>query len=183
VADFPGFGISGYRTLAGEVQWIPLDPAITVFLGGNNSGKSNILRLVHEHMGGIFHSLKEGQALNTFNPRVDAPRDRGDVGLRVVWALDVHTALHDSEAVRHDLVRVLELLELNELGFSALPFKSASLSEPLAIDPRFAQALPPSRELRGGDTGDWNFSGEGLHSRGLYGTGCSGSSRGEPVCC
>jgi hypothetical protein len=92
VADFPGFGISGYRTLAGEVQWIPLNPAITVFLGGNNSGKSNILRLVHEHMGGIFHSLKEGQALNTFNPRVDAPRDRGHVGLRVVWALDVHTA-------------------------------------------------------------------------------------------
>lgn len=80
VAAFPGFGISGYRTLAGEVQWIPLDPAITVFLGGNNSGKSNILRLMHEHMGGIFRSLKESQALNSFNPRVDAPRDRATSG-------------------------------------------------------------------------------------------------------
>ena len=51
MAVFPGFGVSGYRTLSVAVQWIPLDAAVTVFLGGNNSGKSNILRLVHSHMG------------------------------------------------------------------------------------------------------------------------------------
>lgn len=213
MAAFPGFGISGYRTLAGEVQWIPLDPAITVFLGGNNSGKSNILRLMDLYMGGIFRSLKEGQALNSFDPRIDAPRDVGDIGLRVLWPLDVDAMVASSQAVRHDLERVLERPELNQCGFVSLPFASTSISQPLTIDLHFAQTLtessvgdidwqqmsgtlagmrggapgedaqrvlshlrawcmpppatvfvPPSRALRGGgaDTGEWNFSGEGM---------------------
>jgi predicted ATPase len=46
VATLSGFGVSGYRSLFGDVQWIPVGPSVTVFLGGNNSGKSNVLRLL-----------------------------------------------------------------------------------------------------------------------------------------
>src|SRR5687767_6608742 len=99
-----GFGVSGYRSLSGPVQWIPLDAAVTVFLGGNNSGKSNVLRLLNQHMGPIFESLKVGGAI-AFDPRIDAPRDSGDVGLRIQWPLDVES-MADSprlNPVRHDL--------------------------------------------------------------------------------
>jgi energy-coupling factor transporter ATP-binding protein EcfA2 len=144
MVDFPGFGVSGYRTLSGDVQWIPLDRAITVFLGGNNSGKSNILRLMELHMGGIFRSLSEGATLSSFDSRLDAPRDSGEIGLRVLRPLDVDAVLESSEAVRHDLKSVLERPELNQQGFVSLPFETASLIEPLRIDLRLAQALTES---------------------------------------
>jgi hypothetical protein len=214
MGSFSGFGVSGYRTLSGEAQWIPLDPRVTVFLGGNNSGKSNILRLLHLHMGGIFRSLKDGQPLNTFNPRVDAPRGSGDAGLRVLWPLDVEGLWESGrfEAVRHDLERVLQLPQLTQCGITSLPLESAALDQPLGITlpaakaimeasvnqinwanasgtltgtrggsagedtlrvlltlrdwcvpPPEAVSVPPSRALRGGgDTGGWNFSGEGM---------------------
>jgi len=74
VATLSGFGVSGYRSLFGDVQWIPVGPSVTVFLGGNNSGKSNVLRLLDRHLGAIFHSLRQGADLTTFDPRLDTPR-------------------------------------------------------------------------------------------------------------
>src|SRR4051812_11487336 len=123
---FPGFGISGYRTLSGEAQWIPLDAAVTVFLGGNNSGKSNVLRALHLHMGAIFRSLRDGRDLEGLDARLDSPRGSGDEGLEIHWPLDVHL-IRDSgrfDSVRDDLERLLELPQLNQCGMTALPFTS-----------------------------------------------------------
>lgn len=147
MATFPGFGVSGYRTLAGEPQWIPLDPAVTVFLGGNNSGKSNVLRLVSSHLAAFFGSLKEGRPLGGFDVRLDAPRDSGDQGLDVLWPLDVRRIFENERwnRARHDVERVLELPELNQLGgMVSLPFKSSSLLTPLEITQEAARAIQES---------------------------------------
>jgi hypothetical protein len=139
---FPGFGISGYRSLSGEVQWIPLDPGITVFLGGNNSGKSNVLRILHLHMGEISRSLITAQGLAGFNPRLDNPRGQAP-GLKVLWPLDTEAIRGSPEyaAARHDLERLLELPELNRFGVTALPFESTSLEGALEIASTLATAL------------------------------------------
>lgn len=144
---FPGFGVSGYRTLSGDVQWIPLDASITVFLGANNSGKSNVLRVLREHMGGIFRSLSLGrEALSSFNPRHDVPLGSENTTLRVFWPLDVEGIKTDTryESVRQDMDRLLARPELNRFGVTSLPFLSQSLTEKLEAELSFAQELTAS---------------------------------------
>jgi hypothetical protein len=162
---FPGFGISGYRTLTGDAQWIALDPAVTVFLGGNNSGKSNVLRLLHQHMHAIHASLTSDQQLATFTPRVDAPRDSGDLGLRVLWPIDVEgiLAFERFQPVRPQLEAVLRMPHLNQCGFPSLPCESDSLAGVLGI------TVPAARKLAEQTSGqvNWNFlSGEMTGTRG-----------------
>jgi hypothetical protein len=142
MSGLPGFGVSGYRTLSGEAQWIPLDGAVTVFLGGNNSGKSNILRLVHEHMMQIFQSLKQNDSINSFDPRVDAPLGL-DAGLEVHWPLDVGAVLESSRfaQIREAAERILELPQLNRFGVPSLPFTAPGLNQPLEITLHAAQAI------------------------------------------
>jgi hypothetical protein len=145
---FPGFGVSGYRTLSGELQWIPLDPAVTVFLGGNNSGKSNVLRLISSHMGTFYASLiTSQQPLQGFDTLLDVPRGAGDQGLRIAWPLDVDGILDQQPWIRarDDLERVLALPELNRFdGIVSLPFTSASLDAPLEITHETASAIQSS---------------------------------------
>jgi AAA domain, putative AbiEii toxin, Type IV TA system len=170
VAAFSGFGVSGYRTLSGATQWIPLDAAVTVYLGGNNSGKSNVLRLLHLHMSGIFRSLKEGQRLESFDPRLDDPRDGGDKRLRVHWPIDVEPIVEgrlsvsgNIAAVLEDLQRVLTLPQLNQFGVTALPFESASLAQNLEITVETSRTI---METSGGAI-DWGqVSGELTGTRG-----------------
>jgi hypothetical protein len=144
MTTFPGFGISGYRSLFGEAQWMPLDEHVTVFLGGNNSGKSNVLRLLDSHMGAIFRSLADGKELQTFNPRFDAPRDRGDTGLEVHWPLDTDAiaAAPQLQSARHDVETILALPELNRFGIASLPFKSETQSGALEITLEFCAGDP-----------------------------------------
>ncbi len=62
-----GFSISGYRSFGDEVQRIaPLDK-VNLFIGQNNSGKSNILLFVSQHYSKIFNALKRNQAIPTFD--------------------------------------------------------------------------------------------------------------------
>jgi predicted ATPase len=70
---FPGFGVSGYRSLSGEPQWLSLDRRVTVVLGENNSGKSNVLRLIAHHLASIAISASGGAPLDNFNLTDDSP--------------------------------------------------------------------------------------------------------------
>ena len=45
-----GFGISGYRSFGPDIQRIGPFQKINVFIGRNNSGKSNILRIIKGHL-------------------------------------------------------------------------------------------------------------------------------------
>src|SRR5690242_16263876 len=42
----PSFGIRGYRSYFGEMQFVVPTAKVTAFAGPNNSGKSNLLRFV-----------------------------------------------------------------------------------------------------------------------------------------
>jgi hypothetical protein len=50
-----GFGLAGYRSFGPELQRIGPCQKINLLIGQNNSGKSNILRFVHDH----YPKLKE----------------------------------------------------------------------------------------------------------------------------
>lgn len=48
-----GFGISGYRSFSGEAQMLGPFKKINIFIGENNSGKSNILRFIRD----VYHPI------------------------------------------------------------------------------------------------------------------------------
>lgn len=54
-----GLGIGGYRSFQNLVRIGPL-AKVNLFVGGNNTGKSNILRFLHEH----YHSAVRSIARN-----------------------------------------------------------------------------------------------------------------------
>ena len=65
-----GFALAGYRSFGPELQRIAPFRKINLFVGPNNTGKSNILRFVHQHLGQLLSS----GASNHLDPIEDGPR-------------------------------------------------------------------------------------------------------------
>src|SRR5580704_462258 len=66
-----GFAIGGYRSFGGNVQLIGPFEKINLFIGSNNSGKSNVLKFLHEH-----YKLLIDYAFNWGNGPKFSPLDR-----------------------------------------------------------------------------------------------------------
>jgi hypothetical protein len=45
-----GFSIGGFRNFSGDPQWVGPLGSVNVFIGTNNSGKSNVLRYIRRHL-------------------------------------------------------------------------------------------------------------------------------------
>jgi predicted ATP-dependent endonuclease of OLD family len=56
-----GFGISSYRSFGSEIQFIGPCNKINIFIGQNNSGKSNILKYITEHLSNALASARPSQ--------------------------------------------------------------------------------------------------------------------------
>ncbi len=140
--SFPGFAISGYRSITGDPQWIPIEDEVTVILGANNSGKSNVLRLLHLHMADLFKTIRSTASNSTiegFNERVDAPRDAKST-VRLHWPLDV--ARLESSGHRQDLLRaLLDDPALRAFGVPALPLEGPDLKSGLGVTAESALRL------------------------------------------
>lgn len=52
-----GFGITNYRSIGDELCYLCPLKKVNIVIGQNNSGKSNILRLVNEHLCGILQAI------------------------------------------------------------------------------------------------------------------------------
>lgn len=52
----PGFGLRGYRSFGGEVQYFAPLKKINLLVGTNNSGKSNVLRFLNEHLTDVIET-------------------------------------------------------------------------------------------------------------------------------
>jgi hypothetical protein len=132
VRAFPGFGISGYRSLSGEPQWVRLGQAVTVVLGANNSGKSNVVRLLHDHLSALYDSVVNGNsAPTTFDARFDAPRRSQDSRVEVHWPVDPGAL--DSQMRQRDLDALASTSALNRFGVLAVPLEAADLTESLEV--------------------------------------------------
>jgi AAA15 family ATPase/GTPase len=62
-----GIEIADYRSI-GDMQHIAPLGKINLFVGPNNSGKSNILRFINENLVNLFHTIKgtrQGAALQS----------------------------------------------------------------------------------------------------------------------
>jgi hypothetical protein len=139
---FPGFGISGYRSIYGEPQWIDLSNDVTVVLGGNNSGKSNVLRLVNEHMGSL-HNAAMGQAsnvkLDTFVDRDDSPRGLESPPFLVDWPIDL-VSLSSTQGWE-ELSPLLGHEAIIRHGVPTLPLESANLRGQLTLPADLGESL------------------------------------------
>ena len=88
-----GIGISAYRSFGSEVQRIGPFGKINLFIGQNNSGKSNILRFLAQHYGPALQCTRGQPGALTFD---DVDRHLGEeLGrMRLEFALTLDGANH-----------------------------------------------------------------------------------------
>ena len=74
-----GFGIGGYRSF-GSHQLIRFPSKITVLIGENNSGKSNALRFIHQHLlGALKVNIPKAKSYK-FNKELDFYHGKAEIG-------------------------------------------------------------------------------------------------------
>jgi hypothetical protein len=83
-----GFGISGYRSLSGELQRIGPLRTINLFVGQNNSGKSNILTYLFRHYSAVANSVRPQLLTGNFGD-LDVPRNRTEDRATFAFGLDL----------------------------------------------------------------------------------------------
>ncbi len=140
---FPGLGISGYRSLVGEPQWIPIGDDVTVVLGANNSGKSNVLRLLHLHMADLFNAVRSTASKSTiagFDKRFDQPRAEGSERVYVHWPLDMAKVESVGISANH-LQALLALPTLCQFGVPTVPLEGPDLSSQFEVTLELARSL------------------------------------------
>jgi hypothetical protein len=146
MSDFPGFAFSGYRSLWGEPQWIPLGNRATVVLGPNNAGKSNVLRLVHQHMAVLFRAVTQNVALSGFDLRLDTPRGRTDPVL-IDWPVRVD-GLEGKKLAESHLEALTSIPRLTRFGVLTVPMTAQNLESPFEIPLELAEeVLAESRDV------------------------------------
>jgi putative ATP-dependent endonuclease of OLD family len=68
-------GIGNYRSIGNDPVWINLDKKVNIFIGANNSGKSNILR--------AFYWLVQNKSLNKGLDQIELHQKKGENLLRI----------------------------------------------------------------------------------------------------
>jgi AAA15 family ATPase/GTPase len=98
-----GFAVSGYRSFGEEVQYLAPLSKINLFIGKNNCGKSNILRLLVNHMGHYLNSFKDNsQGNDLIFSNIDHHKGRTDTIIKLGFAINLGSEvalkkLEDSE--------------------------------------------------------------------------------------
>jgi hypothetical protein len=116
-----------------------------VFLGGNNSGKSNILRLLADHADKIAAAVAGSNGL-PFDGRLDRSR-RTDGRVRVEWP--IRTELLKESLKEQYIDQLLSVDQLNHRGLLTVPLEAADVSGPLAVSSVLAT------ELANSASGNW----------------------------
>ncbi len=76
-----GIGISSYRSFGKQLQKIGPFGKINLFIGQNNSGKSNILLLLYKHYGSLMQSARKGGAVNFESLDHHIGEDSGEISI------------------------------------------------------------------------------------------------------
>lgn len=66
-----GLSIAGYRSFGAKTQRIGPFSKVNLFVGANNTGKSNILRLIHSHLGQLQQPRPAQFNADPFDPNLD----------------------------------------------------------------------------------------------------------------
>lgn len=67
-----GLGLGGYRSFGAHQRIAPLGK-VNIFAGGNNTGKSNILRFLRDHLHNALNAVSRNAEFQ-LNPRLDVPQ-------------------------------------------------------------------------------------------------------------
>lgn len=94
-----GFGIGGYRSFGQDEQIIGPLSKINLIVGQNNSGKSNILRFVHDHYERTFDHARRGTNIEVGFAGLDAHLP-GPCPLRFLIAMALDAGTYEGLAQR-----------------------------------------------------------------------------------
>ena len=148
-----GVGISDYRSFGADLQAIGPFAKINLFIGQNNSGKSNILTFLTQQFNKILGAIGSGSF--GFG---DLDRHIGDSSNRVHIALGVTIdgshynsliAERESSGTADQYKRILQSQALTRHGRIAwFYYQSASPGGPLVLDPQLFSEIK-SENIRG----------------------------------
>lgn len=89
------FSFGGFRSFPPRPHRLPQFGTVNVIVGQNNSGKSNVLRFVHEHYGPLVSQLNSGRDPLRFGPN-DRHLGEGDGALWFGYGIPLNGADHDA---------------------------------------------------------------------------------------
>lgn len=99
-----GFGISGYRSFGSALQRVGPCRKINLIIGQNNSGKSNILKFIHDHYpklaqltGASSWALKDLERFRTKDPLEPAATVAFDWKAHAQWLQQVASPVHQQQ--------------------------------------------------------------------------------------
>ena len=101
------FAIAGYRSFGADLQKIGPLAQINLFIGQNNSGKSNVLLFLHDHYASVINPIqtkKKGLSLSTIGRHQGAAPTEVQFGIKVAPEVVQETA----DIAVLDLKRMIE---------------------------------------------------------------------------
>lgn len=141
-----GIGIDGYRSLGSPIQLIGPLKKINLFIGQNNSGKSNILLFLADHLRQFILTTKRPGERLKLTKELDHPVGRSDSSISIYTGAAINGELHTSLKQKHsELSNFIDYYFSSPLvnrgtGLAWTPFLAPHYNDEVVIDPNFCQA-------------------------------------------
>ena len=107
-----GFAIGGYRSFGPEVQRIGPLKKINIIIGKNNSGKSNILSYLNNHLKHVLLSIQNGNAISSegkFDKNLD--KHRGSINDHHLLGLALHLKDPLEKSLSYNLLHLIQEID------------------------------------------------------------------------
>src|SRR5436309_7469027 len=157
-----GIGISNFRSFGRETQYMGPFEKINLFVGQNNSGKSNILSFLTRHYSKLVEACQGRSSSYTFDA-IDKHIAAQDEGLRIAFGMRIGGKMYEeilrrteqtfNPTYKQDLVNAIKvILESPQLAIGGsqiawFEYISGSQNPNIALDPKLAQQLRTSSVL------------------------------------
>lgn len=114
-----GFSIEGFRNFAGKPQTVENLSRVNIFIGTNNSGKSNVLRYIERV---VAPALAPGRHKAVTLGGIDVPRKgQGSETFKFMFKCDPQSLMPTGQTWRDESTRILEAHKFLSNGIFSIP--------------------------------------------------------------
>jgi len=103
-----GFGVAGYRSFGPEMQRIGPFTKVNLFIGANNSGKSNVLNFIHERYHSYRESMSTRERQDKRNPLDRHSGYQGEIAFQIAVRHERILSTIEDNYVRDGVAKIIE---------------------------------------------------------------------------
>ena len=172
-----GIALSGYRSFGPDIQKIGPMSKVTLLVGQNNSGKSNLLRFLHRHYQDVCNAIVQERSKDLgFEPQLDRHMGEGNGTVRFGLAISRDSSRYDAikDTVEEGRLGKTRAHEIIDTIFASSPigseddplswfyYKADSLTAKYSLDGEFLDAVAQAAES---NPGNWQTIWQALTSQ------------------